>query len=303
MYSLYQGIVEMKVKSRILAIALMAIVLSGCGLTSRQIYKTQSFGTATANIGKIGEEEFVSIRNGIIEMNKELISIDNTKTSENFEFDKPTSAEHTSTRVAACKALNLYGELLVKLVSEDRTENLEKVANALLDNTAAALGKDLPDEKKGAIGKIIAGFGSFWVNKKKADAAKEIIPAYEQPVNDLADLLSDDFSIDDDALGYLKGYETTAKRLKNASMRLINSGSKYTVLERDRAISALVLSERALTRSTELSKKVKKSIEGLKKANTELVKVMEDDNYSSDDIKMYVVQIQELVNMYQVLTN
>lgn len=276
-------------------------LLSGC-LTGNQIVKTQSFGAATANIGKLGEEEFVNIRNGIIEMNKELVSIDNTKTADSLVFDKPTYAEPTSKRVAASKALKLYGELLIKLVSEDRTENLQKAANSLLDNTSAALEKDLSDEKKGAITKIVVGFGSFWVEKKKADAAKEIISAYQQPVAELADLLSEDFSLEDSSLGYLKAYETTAKRLKNASMRLVNAGDKYTVLERDRAVHAFVLSEMAITRSKELSSKAKKSIDGLKKANTELVKVMNNQQYSTDDIKNYAKQIQELVNLYQVLS-
>jgi hypothetical protein len=291
----------MKKLVRILSCALVVALISGCGLTNNQIVKTQSFGAATASIGKLGEEEFVNIRNGIIEMNKELVSIDNTKTSNSLVFDKPTFAEPTSKRIAASKALKLYGELLVKLVTEDRSENLQKAANAFIDNTAVALNKELSDDNKGAINKIIVGLGSYWLDKKKADSAKEIVPAYQQPVDDLADLLREDFSLED-GLGYLKAYETTAKRLKNASMRLVNAGNKYTVLERDRAVHAFVMAEKAIIRSTELSKKAKKSIGNLKKANTELVKVIGEQKYSTDDIKVYAKQIQELVNMYQVLT-
>lgn len=286
----------------ILSFTLVVALMSGCGLTNHQIVKTQSFGAATANIGKLGEEEFVNIRNGIIEMNKELVSIDNTKTSDSLVFDKPTFAEPTSKRIAACKALKLYGELLVKLATEDRSENLQRAANALIDNTAVALNKDLSGNQKAAINKIIVGLGSFWVDKKKADATKEIIPAYKQPVDDLADLLSEDFSLEDGSLGYLKAYDTTAKRLKNASMLLVNAGNKYTVLERDRAVHAFVMAEEAITRSTELSKKAKKTIDGLKKANAELVKVIGEQEYSTDDIKDYAKQMQELVNIYQVLT-
>lgn len=277
-------------------------LLFGCGLTANQIVKTQSFGVATANIGKLGEEEFVNIRNGIIEMNKELVSIDNTKMADSLVFDKPTYAEPTSKRVAASKALKLYGELLTILVSEDRSENLQTVANALLDNTSVALEQGLSDEKKGALNRIIVGLGSFWVEKKKADVAKEIILAYQQPVIVLADLLNADFSLDENSSGYLKAYEVTAKRLRNASMRLVNAGDKYRVLERNRAVHALALSEMALTRSSELSSKAKKSIDGLKKANAELVKVMSNQRYSTDDIKSYAKQIQELVNLYQVLS-
>ncbi|MDP1572844.1 MAG: hypothetical protein Q8M09_14980 [Pseudomonadota bacterium] len=186
------------------SILLLAVSIAGCGLTAKQIVNTQSFGTATANIGKLGEDEFVNIRNGIIQMNKELVAIDNTKTASDLKFDKPTSAEATATRVAATKALKSYGELLVELTTKDRTDNLQKVANSLIDNTAAALKKDISEESKGAINKLIVGLGSYWIDRKKADAAREIIPAYEGPVNELANLLAEDFSLEDGSEGYIK---------------------------------------------------------------------------------------------------
>jgi len=54
---------------------LVLAVITGCGLTSKQIVKSQSFGNATSNIGRFGEREFLNIRNGIITMNKELVAI------------------------------------------------------------------------------------------------------------------------------------------------------------------------------------------------------------------------------------
>ena len=288
---------------RTLLYLLFLALLTGCGLTDKQIIKTQSFGAATEKIGKLSEEEFVNIRNGIIQMNKELVSIDNTKTSRSLVFDKPTFISDTSKRIAAGKALKLYGELLVKLVTGDRTENLQKAANSLLDNTSTALNKDLSDEQKGAINKIIVGLGTFLIEKKKADVAKEIIQSYQKPIDDLADLLIKDFSLDDESLGYIKAYNVTANRLKNASMKLVNKGSQYSVLERDRAVHAFVLAEMAITRSEELSKSALKAINGLKKANSELVKIIKERKYSTDDIKDYAQKIQELANTYQVLAN
>ncbi len=287
----------------LLSLSLLAALLSGCGLSSYQIAKTQTFGAATSSVGKLGEEEFVNIRDGIIEMNKELVAIDYTKDVKSLVLDHPTYAEPTSVRIAASKALKLYGELLVQLTTEDRTENLQKVSNALINNTEVALSKEFSSEKKDAICKIIVNLGSFWVEKKKADAAKAIIPAYEESVNKLADLLSEDFSAEDSASGYLKVYEATATRLKNASIRLVNAGDKYTVLERAYAVNAYATAEKAIIRSVTLSKKAKAAIAGLKKANTELVKVIQEEKYSTDDIKKYAKQLQELVNIYQVLTH
>lgn len=293
---------NMKCLIRILCFFIFIAMTSGCGLTGNQIVKTQSFGAATASIGKLGEDEFTNIRNGIIEMNKELVTIDNTKKSDSLVFDKPAFAGPTSKRIAACKALKLYGELLVDLATEDRSANMQIAAKSLIDNTAVALNKDLSDEQKGAINKIIVGIGSFWIEKKKSDALKEIVPAYKESIDNLADLLIEDFSIEDGSLGYLKAYDVTAERLKNAAIILVNAGDKYNVLERDRAVHALVMAEEAKIRANELSKKAKNAIESLKKANTELVTVIKDKEYSTGDIKDYAKQIQELANMYQVLT-
>jgi len=288
---------------QLLSFSLLAILVSGCGLSNYQIAKTQTFGVTTASVGKLGEEELVNIRNGIIAMNKELVAIDHTKTSVSLILEDPKTPERIAVRVAASKALKLYGELLVQLTTEDRSENLQKVSNALMNNTEVVLGKEFSSEKKDAISKIIANLGSFWVEKKKADAAKAIIPLYEESVNKLADLLSKDFSVDTGALGYLKSYELTAKSLKYSAMSLVNAGNKYNVLERAYAVNAYVMAEKALTRSKELSKKAQAAISGLKKANFELEKVIKEEKYSTDDIKKYAKQLQELVNMYQVLTH
>lgn len=281
---------------------LITIILSGCGLTTNQVSKTQSFGKATQTIGKISEEEFIYIRNGIIEMNKQLIGIDNTKTSKDLKFDRPTSAKATATRVAAAKALKSYGELLVKLVTEDRSGNLQKVADSFINNTTEALDNDLSNEKKDAINKIIVGLGSLWIEKEKAKAAKKIIPIYEEQINKLADLLVEDFALKEDSKGFIKGYERTATRLENASMRLVDAGSKYSVLERDRAVEALVLAQSSLSRAKEISSKATRALSTLKKANSELVKEIDEKSYSVKELKEYGKQIQELVNMYQVLT-
>lgn len=234
-------------------------------------------------------------------MNKELVAIDNRKKASDFKFDRPASVEATVTRVSASKALRSYGDLLAKLVSEDRGDSLKKAASSLIENTSLALDEDISDESRTSLTNLIVGLGSFWVEKKKADAARKIIPAFEHPVNQLADLLANDFSLTAGALGYLKAYESTARRLKNASMRLVNAGNQYTVLERDRAVQALVLSGKALSRATEIDKRATRAIDGLKTANAELVKIINDESYITDDIESYAKQIQELVNVFQVL--
>ena len=147
---------------------------------------------------------------------------------------------------------------------------------------------------------MIVGLGTFWIERNKAKAAKKIVPLYEQPINKLANLLIDDFSLNSN--GYIEAYHVTAKRLKNASIKLVNDGARYSVYERERAVQALVLSEESISRAVEISKEGAKAIQSLKKANTELVKIIKDDSYSSGDIDEYAKQIQELINAVQIFS-
>lgn len=94
----------MQIRTRLIACLFTIAALAGCGLTSNQIAKTQSFGSATENIGKLGEKEFVNIRNGIIDMNKELIAIDHTKTADSLAFDRA----NRQTRCRQCGAERLW---------------------------------------------------------------------------------------------------------------------------------------------------------------------------------------------------
>lgn len=293
----------MNIIIRISIFALVILTLCNCSsLTNEQIVKARAFGTATSDIGNLGEKEFVNIRDGIIEMNKELVIIDNTKAANSLDFEKPTTAEATAERVAASKALKNYGELLVELVSDNQTQNLKTTANELINNTSSALGKELPNNTQDAVSNLIVGLGSFWVEHKKAESLKKIVVAYQNPVDKLADLMSKDFSIAPDSLGFLKAYLTTAKRLKNASIRLLNSGKKYSVLEREKAVQALVMSNIAIIRAKVIAENAGAAISSLKIANNELVKTIKEKKYSTNDIKSYAKQIQSFVNIYQVLT-
>ncbi len=287
---------------RILGYLILLSILSGCGLTKNQIVQIHAFGAATKSVGDLGENEFINIRNGVIEMRHERALIDDTKTAnELIDFDKTVTVENTAVRVSASKALRLYGELLVKLVTEDRSENLQKVANSLIDNTAAALKEDISDEKKDAINKIIVGLGSFWVESKKADAVKGIILEYQQPVKDLAKLLNDDFSLNED--GFLLSYDDEAGHLRNQAIKIVDSGNEYGRSEREQGVRALSMADKAKSRAKGIDEHANTVIDNLIKAHEELVDIMQNKKHRTQDIKAYVKQIQNLVNLSQVLAN
>lgn len=288
-------------KPNTLLCLLLLALLSNCGLNNNQLVKTKSFGSATESLGKLSEEEFLNIRNGIIEMNETLYVIDSSKTAGSLVLDQPVYAEETAKRIAASKALKIYGELLNQLTNEKRTDELQSATSKLLDNSSAALGSELTEETKTAINGLIVNLGSFWIEKKKADAAKQIINTYQAPVSKLADLLYQDFSLNPESEGYLKAYLNVASRLKNASIQRLNEDNKCAISERERVVHAYMLAEKAITHANTLSKQAQQSIQALKTANNALVAATNNPEYNSDDIKNYAKQIQELVNLYQVL--
>jgi phage-related tail protein len=125
------------------------------------------------------------------------------------------------------------------------------------------------------------------------------VPAYEKPVDTLAALMASDFSLDEE--GFLQAYDITARRLKNAAIRVINSGGKYSLAEREPAVRAYRMAETALTRVAELESRFGVSIATLRKANGELATIVKKREYGRKDIKDYAKQIRELADAYQVL--
>ncbi|WP_444904765.1 hypothetical protein ACJJIU_08175 [Microbulbifer sp. CnH-101-E] len=284
-----------------MGIFILTVLLSGCGLTINQTIKIQNFGAATEKVGSLGEKEFQKIRSEIIKMKIEIIALNNTKKANSLDLKNPVSVEDTRARIAAVKALQSYGELLIKLASTNRKENIQKAANSFSSNIATTPNIDLPEKSKDMINKLAVGFGTFWISHKKAKSAKEIIPAYESPVDHLADLLVEDFALESDSHGYLKAYWITAQQLHNIAKFIVDSGGEFSPSERYRAVKALALSESSIIYASEMSGTAKGVIRGLKKANSELVKVIKDNFYTAGDIEAYSKEVQELANTLESL--
>ncbi|HEX5056110.1 MAG TPA: hypothetical protein VFX02_06395 [Gammaproteobacteria bacterium] len=276
------------------------MMLGGCGLPRNQIAATHAFGNATAILGALGEEEFVGIRQGIIDMNAGLLALDSAKTTANLTLEGPTSMAATAKRVASAKALKNYGELLLALATAEPQVGLQKAAQAFADSMNSALGDEWAQAQQHAVAEIITGAGSLFLERKKASAVRRIVPAYEKPVDELASLLATDFSLDEE--GFLQAYDITARRLKNAAIRVINSGTRYSLAERDSAVRGYRMAETALARAAELQGRFAASIETFRKANRGLAEAIKNREYDLNDIKDYAKQIRALADAYQVLT-
>lgn len=280
----------------------LCIILFGCvGMTEIQKKQVARFGKATQTVGDFAENEFVQIRKEIIEMNTALLIINKSQTNPKIDLDKPTSPQSATARVAAAKALKSYGELLNKLATEDRTEEIRKSAEDVIDNFESALDEKYSTEQKDAVSGLIVSLGNMWIEKLKKEAVNDIVIKYKDSVVELADLLVEDFIIH--GSGYLAGYYAVATKLKNESIKVLTQGEHPLFDERERALEAFVKAEKVIQRSKEIDKKANVALTNLKTVNGKLSAVMAEDEHKIDDLKNYAKSIQDLVNMVKVLAD
>lgn len=298
------------IKTRIqgLSFLLLMSTLAGCSFTGQHFRASSGFGTGLPDIRRFSEEEFINIRNDTIDMNKKLLAIDSTK-AEGLIFDEPLSTDDTETKVIAAKALNAYGDLLVTIVTEDRMKNLQDNFTLLVTKMSVVWKKKFISTKIDAVTRLIAGLAFVHIKnklteKKKADAAKKIILIFHEPANELATRLGKDFSLDDDALGFLYAYYMVAKKLRDASMSLVhemNAGNNHTVIEKGLVFKTFLMADNAIFNATKINKKVNKVIARFQRANVDIVKTINDEKYSISDIKRYAKHVQELAHIYSVI--
>jgi len=280
----------------------LCALLSGCAITATQRDATETFGLATERVGRIGEEEFITIRAGIIQMNETLIVLDRSKISPSLPFDDPAQAEATALRVSTCKSLRMYGDLLMRLASDDRSQFVRRSALSFLDSVSETLGADVTVEQEQAVNDIVVGFDIYWTDNKRVKAIRDVVLAYEGVVNSLADRLLADLSLDKSAPSSLQAYEAKALQLQKVAGPIIDGGDKHDLRERKKAVEAYFMAENARIRAQQIGARIHVSILTLKKLNTEIASGLRGNSYNLQDIKDYGRQIQKISNLQQVLS-
>lgn len=283
---------------RTVFLLVVALVVSGCAMTSLQKEQVAQFGKATEAMGEFAEKEFPTVRSEIVEMNTWGLILEVNNNDPKINLDRPISPESAAKRLAAAKALGSYGSLLNELATADRTEPIKKKAQDLVDTFDAALDQGLSDEQRGVATVLITSLGKMFMEKKKKDAVKAISAAYAEPVKYLADLLSVDFAAAGD--GFLGGYTAVAGQLENRAIGILTGGQYPALADRERAVNALISARYAKKRAALVEMTAQKAIADLKEAQDGVVEVMKQDKYRSEDIKAFAKSIQQLLNMAAV---
>ena len=281
-------------------IVIFLVVLTGCAAPGKHRDATETFGLATERIGRMGESEFVAIRSGIIRMNKFQAVMDRSATSRTIAYDEPVPAAETAKRVSASKSLRHYGDLLMRLASDDRTQFVRRAAVTFADSVGETLGGELTNAQEEAIAGVIAGLDGYWSQSRKTRTIRDVVLAFEDSVAAMADLLLTDLSLNGPN-SFLGAYDATARRLQASAEIIIDGGDASGGDERKKAVDAYYLARSSRVRAQEIGARIEAGDRALKAVNAEIASGARGGDCDLALIKEYGRQIQKIENMQHVL--
>lgn len=292
-------------RMRIGIVLCTALLVSSCGLTARQKEAIDTFGEATAAVGAFCEEELAFIKHDVTKMNLYLASLDTAYTSRGIDtLGAFADEENTEARIAAGKALRAYGEMLSELATGEQEEEIRDAADAFVRNTSTALGVELGDDRHTAAATLLETLAAKLDEWKRTEAIESIVPRARTVVDRLAEMLAVDFSLGTGewrSRGYLFSYRDTAYRLRNEAQMVTEFGGAYPIPHRYIAVKAYHHAAAAIARAAFVEENCTPALEELLAANEELVRVIEDKDYSIADILNYHREVRELVGSIETL--
>ena len=286
---------------KFLVLVFLCCLATACATTAPQRDAAEAFGLATDRIGRLGEEEFTAVRNGIIRLRKFQAILDATATAEDLQFDAPATPQTTAQRISACKSLRMYGDLLMRLASDDRTQFVRRSAIVFADSVSESQGTSLNAAQQAAIDNVIEGLSRLWTEGRKTDSIRAVILAFEDTVNALADRILADFVLDGASGSFLAAYDEAARRLRDTAVPVIDAGSSVDADQRRQAVNAHYMAQAALVRAQEVGLRMHNAIGIFKRANAEIVSGIRGNACDAQLIGEYGRLIQHISNLRQLM--
>ena len=307
---------------KIFSILSLLVLLTGCGLSPHQKQHVSQFAYATERVSRSTQHQFKMTRTNILEIEKRRLIMRNVAPPTTLDLDGGLSATGLATQLETLQALGAYGEILYALSSHAEVEQITKATADFVShyenvNKRYDFSEALSEDKKDALLKLV-GIGSSWFTEgKKKVSLTAIIHSYTPEIKKLAALLKNDLILKENSLclanenrkttttiktGVIDHYCTSAKSLKQlASSHLRRKG--LTFAQRQFAYESYVMALSAIEEVRLMSIIGAQTIESLIKANDSLVKVIEQDEFKTQDIKAYAEQVNELTTLANVLTH
>lgn len=269
----------------------------GCGLSHVQQDAVARLASASAQIGDMTSAELPKLRQATIAMNAKSVALQGTANP--ADLDGPLNPDVIAVRVAATDALVEYGALLSALADDDtEAAALRRASDRFVSSFRRLAGRNVSDRQLDGLGKLLYEAGQWWLDKKKADALKELVPTVQDDIAKICDLLIEDFDLQ--GLHLIQGVNTAVNRLKvDSNIALSAPNTSYS--DRWIAIDAQLMAEREHARLVVLSTQARTALETLKTANTELARVLEEEGSPIERIKQLGSEVKGLAQALKAI--
>jgi hypothetical protein len=303
-----------RVSSAFAFLALLCLVLAGCGLSAAQEASIEKFSTATATLGDLSAQHLVQVRQDVVAIRQQMYEMGSDEidlTDPANDLDGALSVGELQRRLRATAALKEFGQLLQALTTTDSTARLETAGTSFLTNLRKIEGVRLSDEQAAALGKLIVSGGRMLLDAERAKRVKEVVIETRTPVKRLVTLLRQD--LDPNALLWAAVLVEARDSVEKGIPQLLNDlkpGGKL----RDKALTeadiALLWSRYQALRadtaqrcaSSEMSRSgLLAALDEMEKAHETLCYVVQTDQIQFPEINDYLDQVEELTRLFQAI--
>lgn len=278
----------------------VAVVLSGCGLTVQQKAALDHFASATHYFSTIAQTEFQKSRQDVIEMNRVRFELGDPRVKPT-ELDQLLTRDRAETRLMALQALEDYAVLLRKLVGVVPEGELLDASNTFVTNLRSIKGASLSDQQAEGIGKAVAAVGGLYVEHKRARAVREVVDTANEPIVTVIGLGKRDF--DPAAMGWNAGYKLMATELDGRATKVGASVQADDVTARQSVLRAQALAAENTARFDLISAEIVRLASAVADAQKNLRVVMNPSSLNTEGIDQFATRVREFKSIYSMLRN
>jgi len=280
----------------LLTLVVLLGIFAGCALTAEQKAAVSQFSDSATTLGDVTSSELTAMRDSTVKMTIERLLLGGKSKDPNLgdqaSLDRGFDLERVQTVSAATRALAAYGKSLAALVNDTQSAELKVASNEFV----ASIGRvptakeHLSDKQLEAIGTVVQKVGGFWIERKRKQAVTTIVKESKNAVEDLCDLLIQDF--DPDKGWVAKQLQVVEDPLMAEATNGLYDGRTYN--GRKIALEAFRLAHGSRMRRTEVLKRVTDGATAMKKANSALAQAVENSAWSVQDIQDFAQKAQSL---------
>lgn len=219
-----------------LSCAMVALVMTGCGLSQVQKDSIGQFSRSSASFSETVTSQLIDARGTVMDLNAAVLALAPQRIKDREKIDGALTPERISARIRAAETLQSYAQLLLALVEDTQQTELAD-ASAKFTQSVRGLDPDsrkLSEEQLTAVGEVVQDIGGLIVEYKKKKALEAIVPEADAQVKQITDLVASEFNRE----GPVAKYVNATGLLAVTAADSVLDNANTTVQERIPAVDA-----------------------------------------------------------------